>query len=191
MHCAQVERASEEDERINDRIATNSASTSSNVEKSESQMSKSEIVDNSETQTGACKAASHEKLSVKQKLKTASSQKRKETDDLEIVIKTEEEEEENRDSDMDRMTEDGAKVKAGLKRKKEGRRRKKMKARQPEMKDLMVGRRMASLNASAMMQVNILQPYIWGNSPISWRCQERCYDRPEIFLELPSFTNFR
>ena len=160
------------------------------MEKSESQMSKSETFDNSETQTGACKAASHEKLSVKQKLKTASSQKRKETDDLEIVIKTEEEEE-NRDSDMDRMTEDGAKVKAGQKRKKEGRRRKKMKARQPEMKDLMVGRRMASLNASAMMQVNILQPYIWGNSPISWRCQERCYDRPEICLELPSFTNFR
>ena len=124
-------------------------------------MGKSEIVDNSETQTGVCKAASHEKLSVKQKLKTANSQKRKETDDLEIVIKTEEEEEleENLDSGMDQMT----KVKVGRKKgKKEARRTKKMKKRQPEMKELMVGRRMASLNASAMMQVNYSPPIYWG-----------------------------
>ena len=128
-------------------------------------MGKSEIVDNSETQTGVCKAASHEKLSVKQKLKTANSQKRKETDDLEIVIKTEEEEEleENLDSDMDQMTQDRPKVKVGRKKgKKEARRTKKMKKRQPEMKELMVGRRMASLNASAMMQVNYSPPIYWG-----------------------------
>merc|ERR1712083_1134982 len=78
-----VERGSEEEERINDLIT----STGGNMEKSESQ-----TVDNSENQAEVCKAASHEKLSAKQKLKIASSsQKRKETDDSDIVIKTEEE----------------------------------------------------------------------------------------------------
>merc|ERR1711974_3025 len=47
-----VERASEEDERINDRITSNS-NTCTSSEKSE--MSKSEIVDNSETQTEVVK----------------------------------------------------------------------------------------------------------------------------------------
>ena len=88
----------------------------------------------------------------------SSSQRRKESEALEMLIKTEVEEEEleeNRDSDMDRVIEDRPKVNVGRKKKKEARRTKKMKKRQlPEMKDLMVGRRMASLNASAMMQVN-------------------------------------
>ena len=147
--CSQVERGSEEEERINDLIT----STGGNMEKSESQ-----TVDNSENQAEVCKAASHEKLSAKQKLKIASSsQKRKETDDSDIVIKTEEEknkeEEEDQDSDMDQVRDELPKVKIGRKRKKEARKTRKMAKRQPEMKDLMVGRRMASLNASAMMQV--------------------------------------
>merc|ERR1712218_336213 len=88
-----VERVSEEDERINDRITSNS-NTCTSSEKSE--MSKSEIVDNSETQTEVCKAASHEKVSVKEKVKTfgSSSQRRKESEALEMLIKTEVEEEE-------------------------------------------------------------------------------------------------
>ena len=50
--------------------------------------------------------------------------------------------------DMDRERE---KLKVGRKKAKKTKKTKKMK--KPEMKDLMVGRRMASLNASAMMQV--------------------------------------
>ena len=134
-----------EDERITDQITNTS---------------ESQIVDKY-SETGqlleqGCKAASHEKPSAKQKPKTvASSQKRKESSD--IVIKTEEEEEEEverdknneeEDSDMDRERE---KLKVGRKKAKKTKKTKKMK--KPEMKDLMVGRRMASLNASAMMQV--------------------------------------
>ena len=136
-----------EDERITDQITNTS---------------ESQIVDKY-SETGqlleqGCKAASHEKPSAKQKPKTvASSQKRKEASD--IVIKTEEEEEEEEeverdknneeeDSDMDRERE---KLKVGRKKAKKTKKTKKMK--KPEMKDLMVGRRMASLNASAMMQV--------------------------------------
>ena len=127
----------------------------------------SQSVDNSETPTEACKPASHEKLSVKeQKTGGCSSQKRKETDEMVIVkVEVEEELEENQDSDMDRVIEDRPKVKAGRKRKKV--KTKKMKKRQqPEMKDLMVGRRMASLNASAMMQVvNLSALHISWDSP--------------------------
>ena len=142
-----------EDERITDQITNTS---------------ESQIVDKY-SETGqlleqGCKAASHEKPSAKQKPKTvASSQKRKESSD--IVIKTEEEEleeleeeeeeevdrdknNEEEDSDMDRERE---KLKVGRKKAKKTKKTKKMK--KPEMKDLMVGRRMASLNASAMMQV--------------------------------------
>ena len=144
-----------EDERITDQITNNSL------------LSESQIVDKY-SETGqlleqGCKAASHEKPSAKQKPKTvASSQKRKEASD--IVIKTEEEEleeeeeeeeeverdknNEEEDSDMDRERE---KLKVGRKKAKKTKKTKKMK--KPEMKDLMVGRRMASLNASAMMQV--------------------------------------
>ena len=124
----------------------------------------SQSVDNSETPTEACKPASHEKLSVKEQKTggcSSSSQKRKETDEMVIVkVEVEEELEENQDSDMDRVIEDRPKVKVGRKRKKE--KTKKMKKRQPEMKELMVGRRMASLNASAMMQVNYSPPIYWG-----------------------------
>ena len=140
-----------EDERITDQITNTS---------------ESQIVDKY-SETGqlleqGCKAASHEKPSAKQKPKTvASSQKSKEASD--IVIKTEEEEleeeeeeeeverdknNEEEDSDMDRERE---KLKVGRKKAKKTKKTKKMK--KPEMKDLMVGRRMASLNASAMMQV--------------------------------------
>ena len=142
-----------EDERITDQITKTSS------------LGESQIVDKY-SETGqlleqGCKAASHEKPSAKQKPKTvASSQKRKESSD--IVIKTEEEEEkeeeeeeveqdknnEEEDSDMDRERE---KLKVGRKKAKKTKKTKKMK--KPEMKDLMVGRRMASLNASAMMQV--------------------------------------
>ena len=143
-----------EDERITDQI-TNTSSL----------LSESQIVDKY-SETGqlleqGCKAASHEKPSAKQKPKTvASSQKSKEASD--IVIKTEEEEEEEEeverdknneeeDSDMDRERE---KLKVGRKKAKKTKKTKKMK--KPEMKDLMVGRRMASLNASAMMQVSTI-----------------------------------
>ena len=143
-----------EDERITDQITNTS---------------ESQIVDKY-SETGqlleqGCKAASHEKPSAKQKPKTvASSQKRKESSD--IVIKTEEEEleeeeeeeeverdknNEEEDSDMDRERE---KLKVGRKKAKKTKKTKKMK--KPEMKDLMVGRRMASLNASAMMQVSTI-----------------------------------
>ena len=156
-------------------------------------MNKSEIVDKSETQTEVCKAASHEKLSVKEKLK-AEGGSRKESEDLEILIKTEVDEEEVDDLEMDRVVEDRPKVKVGRKRKKEARKTKKMKKREmPEMKDLMVGRRMASLNASAMMQVVILFPYILTDKPFlptGCSCQEQCYDRPEMCLELPTFSYF-
>ena len=147
-----------EDERITDQITNNSNS-----------LGESQIVDKY-SETGqlveqGCKAASHEKPSSKQKPKTvASSQKRKEASD--IVIKTEEEEleeeeeeieeeqdknNEEEDSDMDRERE---KLKVGRKKAKKTKKTKKMK--KPEMKDLMVGRRMASLNASAMMQVSTI-----------------------------------
>ena len=144
-----------EDERITDQITNNSL------------LGESQIVDK-HSETGqqleqGCKAASHEKPSSKQKPKTvASSQKRKESSD--IVIKTEEEEveeeeeeveqdknNEEEDSDMDRERE---KLKVGRKKAKKTKKTKKMK--KPEMKDLMVGRRMASLNASAMMQVSTI-----------------------------------
>ena len=147
-----------EDERITDQITNNTV------------LGESQIVDKY-SETGqqleqGCKAASHEKPSAKQKPKTvASSQKRKEASD--IVIKTEEEEleeeeeeeeeveqdknNEEEDSDMDRERE---KLKVGRKKAKKTKKTKKMK--KPEMKDLMVGRRMASLNASAMMQVSTI-----------------------------------
>ena len=121
----------------------------------------SKCVDNSETPTEVCKAASQEKLSVKEQKTGAGSSIQKRKDEI-VIVKTEVEElEENQDSDMDRVIEDRPKVKAGRKRKKV--KTKKMKKRQPEMKDLMVGRRMASLNASAMMQVvNLLFAYFVG-----------------------------
>ena len=143
-----------EDERITDQITNNTV------------LGESQIVDKY-SETGqqleqGCKAASHEKPSAKQKPKTvASIQKRKEASD--IVIKTEEEEleeeieeeqdknNEEEDSDMDRERE---KLKVGRKKAKKTKKTKKMK--KPEMKDLMVGRRMASLNASAMMQVSTI-----------------------------------
>merc|ERR1712107_567650 len=56
---------------------------------------------------------------------------------------------EEEDSDMDRERE---KSNVGRKKAKKAKKTKKMK--KPEMKDLMVGRRMASLNASAMMQAS-------------------------------------
>ena len=125
----------------------------------------SKCVDNSETPTEVCKAASQEKLSVKEQKTGAGSSIQKRKDEI-VIVKTEVEElEENQDSDMDRVIEDRPKVKAGRKRKKV--KTKKMKKRQPEMKDLMVGRRMASLNASAMMQVvNLSALHIsWDSRP--------------------------
>ena len=158
-----------EDERITDQITNNYNS-----------VGESQIVDKySETRQlveQGCKAASHEKPSAKQKPKTvASSQKRKESSD--IVIKTEEEEledeeeeeeveqdknNEGEDSDMDRERE---KLKVGRKKAKKTKKTKKMK--KPEMKDLMVGRRMASLNASAMMQVLTINDQIFYHPLLS------------------------
>jgi hypothetical protein len=96
----------------------------------------------------------------RQKLKTTSHRKsngiEKKLDASDMVIKTEHDEDEEEDdvaaqqecdSDMDRVRVDKVKVKLKVCRKK------RKEQRRPEMAELIVGRRMASLNASAMMQV--------------------------------------
>ena len=89
------------------------------------------------------------------RLKTPSQKKGngedKKHDASDIVIKTEEGGDKTEsDSDMDKVTpEEKIKVKMKVGRKKKKERSKK---RRPEMSELLVGRRMASLNASAMMQ---------------------------------------
>jgi hypothetical protein len=98
----------------------------------------------------------------RQKLKTTSHRKSngidKKLDASDMVIKTEHDEDKEEDdeeaqecdSDMDKVRVDKVKVKLKVGRKK---RKERSKQRRPEMAELIVGRRMASLNASAMMQV--------------------------------------
>ena len=93
------------------------------------------------------------------RLKTPSQKKgngvNKKSDASDIVIKTEEGGDKTEsDSDMDKVTPEEkikVKMKAGKKKRKE-----RTKKRRPEMSELLVGRRMASLNASAMMQVGFV-----------------------------------